>query len=163
MRALSPRPVIVQIGGVGRHVAYIELTNPAALTGWGRTLFAFELVYFISICLPKLSILCLYLRLFQWKGAMRATACTLFVLTAATSMALVLAACFQCAPVAFFWDRTIPGGHCFDIQMFFHAQAIPGSVLDVGILVLPISTIWGLRMPFLKRLALFFVFSLAIL
>lgn len=142
-------------------MAYLERNNPAALVGWGKSLFAFEIIYFISIALPKLSILCLYLRMFQWKGTMRVLACVLFSLVASTSTALVIAACFQCQPLAYFWNKTIAGGSCFNIQKFFHAQAVPGAVLDLAIIALPIPTIWHLKMPVVKRLALVGVFVIA--
>lgn len=92
---------------------------------------------------------------------MRTTAWTLFGLTATTSIALTLAACFQCIPLAFFWDRTIAGGRCFDIQQFFHAQALPGFILDLIIMVLPMSTIWHLKLPTIKRFALLGIFAIA--
>lgn len=92
---------------------------------------------------------------------MRTTAWVLFGLTAATSAALTLAACFQCIPLAFFWDRTISGGRCFDIQQFFHAQALPGFILDIIIMILPMSTIWNLKLPMIKRFALLGIFAIA--
>lgn len=153
--------VLTKVGGVGRHVIFLEQSDPAALVGWAKCLFAFELIYFISVALPKLSIICLYLRIFSWKGAMRTVAWILFGLTAATSAALTVAACFQCIPLAFFWDRTIPGGRCFDIQQFFHAQALPGFILDIIIMILPMSTIWNLKLPMIKRFALLGIFAIA--
>lgn len=59
------------------------------------------------------------------------------------------------------WDRTIPGGHCFDIQGFFHAQALPGFILDLAIMALPMDTIWRLNLPRVKRFALLGIFAVA--
>lgn len=137
------------------------MNQPAALVGWAKCLFAFEVLYFISMALPKMSILCLYLRLFSWRGTMRVLSWILFTLVAALSTALVITACFQCIPLAFFWDKKIVGGACFDIQLFFHVQAVPGAVLDVAIMLLPVKTIWDLKMPVIKRLALVGVFAIA--
>ncbi|KAL1871105.1 hypothetical protein Daus18300_004850 [Diaporthe australafricana] len=153
--------IMTKIGGVGRHVEFVEEEEPKQLTGWAQSILAFELIYFTSVALPKLGIICLYLRIFNWKGAMRAAAWTLFALTAMTSVSLVVAACFQCTPIAFWWDRTIPGGRCFDVQAFFHAQALPGFVLDLAIMALPMQTIWHLKMPLVKRMALVAVFLVA--
>lgn len=153
--------VMTKIGGVGRHVEFVEEEEPKQLTGWAQSILAFELIYFTSVALPKLGIICLYLRIFNWKGATRTAAWILFTLTAMTSVSLVVAACFQCAPIAFWWDRTIPGGRCFDVQAFFHAQALPGFVLDLAIMALPLQTIWHLKMPLVKRLALVAVFMVA--
>ncbi|KAF3771402.1 hypothetical protein M406DRAFT_24719, partial [Cryphonectria parasitica EP155] len=153
--------VMTRVGGVGRHVLWLEEEMPEALVGWAQCIFAFEIIYFTSVALPKLSILCLYLRIFNWTGRMRNTALSILALTVMTSVSLVVAACFQCRPIQFWWDRTIPGGSCFEIQTFFHAQAIPGLILDVAIMVLPLRTIWHLEMPLIKRLALIGIFAVA--
>lgn len=152
---------MTKVGGVGRHVTFIEEQQPKALSGWAQCIFAFELVYFTSVALPKLSILCLYLRIFNWKGSMRLAAWMIFTITAMTSVSLFVAACFQCRPLAFWWDKTIKGGSCFDIQLFFHVQSLPGFILDLAIMALPLKTIWNLKLPLIKRLALVGVFVIA--
>lgn len=142
-------------------MAAVEARDPSLIVEWAKCLLAFEIVYFISVALPKIAILCLYLRVFNWKGEMRTAAITLLAMVAATSLSLVITACFQCRPLAFWWDRTIPGGSCIDIQLFFHAQSIPGFVLDTFIMALPIRTIWSLKLPFHRRVALLAVFLVA--
>lgn len=149
---------MVRVGGVGRHVEFVEEFHPALLTGWAKCILAFELIYFASIALPKMGIVCLYLRIFNWKGMMRTISYALLAVLAATSLSFILTACFQCTPIAFWWDRTIPGGRCVDVQAFFHAQAIPGFVLDLFIMALPMQTIWGLKLPTHKRIALVGIF-----
>lgn len=152
---------MTKVGGVGRHVEFLEENDPAALTGWAQCIFAFEITYFTSVALPKLGIICLYLRMFNWRGGMRVLAWVVFILTAMTSISLIVAACFQCTPIAYWWDRSIPGGYCFNVQAFFHAQSIPGFVLDIAIMAMPVHTIWNLKLPTYKRLALVGVFLVA--
>ncbi|KAH8890288.1 integral membrane protein [Thozetella sp. PMI_491] len=152
---------MVEIGGVGQHVEAVEERNPALLVGWAQTILAFEIVYFTSVALPKMAIVFLYLRIFVWKGGMRTAAHILLAALAATGFSLVMTACFQCRPLAFWWDRTIPGGTCIDVQTFFHAQAIPGIILDLFVMALPVRTIWQLKLPLHKRLALLFIFLVA--
>ncbi|EQB45561.1 hypothetical protein GCG54_00005329 [Colletotrichum gloeosporioides] len=150
--------VMVRVGGVGRHVEFVEEFHPALLVGWAKCILAFEIVYFASVALPKMGIVCLYLRVFNWKGGMRTTAYILLATLAATSLSFILTACFQCTPLPFWWDRTIPGGKCIDVQAFFHAQSIPGFVLDFFIMALPMKTIWSLKLPTHKRIALVGIF-----
>jgi hypothetical protein len=152
---------MVRVGGVGQHVQAVEERNPALLTGWAKSILAFEIVYFTSVALPKLAIVVLYLRVFNWKGGMRVTALVLLAILAATGLSLIITACFQCRPLAYWWDRTIPGGTCIDVQLFFHAQSVPGFVLDFFIMALPLKTIWGLKMPTPKRVALMMIFLVA--
>jgi hypothetical protein len=129
--------------------------------GWAECILAFEFVYFTSVALPKIAIVLLYVRVFNWKGTMRNIALLLMALLGATSFSLVLAAAFQCTPLEFWWDRTIKGGRCFDVQAFFHAQAIPGFVLDLMVMALPLRTIWALKLPTIKRIALMMIFLVA--
>ncbi|OHF04244.1 integral membrane protein [Colletotrichum orchidophilum] len=152
--------VMVKVGGVGRHVQFVEEMDPTLLTGWAKCILAFEIIYFTSIALPKMGIIFLYLRVFNWKGAMRTTAYVLLATLAATSFSLIITACVQCQPIAYWWDRTIPGGKCVDVQAFFHAQSIPGFVLDFFIMALPLRTIWDLKLPTHKRVALIGIFMI---
>ncbi|KAK7917609.1 hypothetical protein PG985_011217 [Apiospora marii] len=152
--------LMTKVGGVGRHVEYLEENDPIQLEGWAKCLLAFEMVYFTSMALPKMAIVFLYLRVFNWRGARRAWAWIIQGLLAATSLSFVLVACFQCRPLAYWWDRKIPGGVCIDVQLFFHAQAIPGIIMDCFIMGLPLSTIWGLQLPTAKRVALALIFAI---
>lgn len=113
--------VITEIGSVGRHVEFVEEFEPGKIAGWAQGLLAFELIYFTSIALPKLAIICLYLRLFNWKGTMLVLACILFALVAMTSLSLVVAACFQCIPIAY-W---VSGFFCWPeiFLVMFHFEA----------------------------------------
>ena len=154
--------MLVRIGGVGQHADVLKVYNPAALVGWAKVLIAFEFAYFTAVALPKLSILCLYLRVFNWKrGPWRWVTFFLFGLVTANWLSMMIAVCFQCQPLSFWWDRTIRGGKCFDVQRFFHAQSIPGFVLDFLIMILPLRTIWLLKLSVLKKLALVLVFVVA--
>lgn len=151
---------MVRVGGVGRHVDFLEEHDPAKLEGWAKCILAFEIIYFASMALPKMAIVCLYLRVLNWKGPMRQLAYVLLVLLASTGLSFILTACFQCRPIAFWWDRSIPGGVCIDVQAFFHAQSLPGIVLDLFIIVMPLSTIWDLKLPLAKRIALVLIFAI---
>lgn len=152
---------MTKVGGVGRHIVWLEANDPSKIVGWAQCIFAFEIIYFVSVALPKMAIICLYLRMFNWRGGMRTFAWIVFILVTATSVSLVVAACFQCRPIAYWWDKTIEGGVCFDVQAFFHAQAIPGFILDLVIMAMPVETIWNLKLPTYKRLALVGVFLIA--
>ncbi|KAL8337700.1 hypothetical protein RB601_006853 [Gaeumannomyces tritici] len=151
--------VMTRVGGVGHHVKYLEQHEPAKLTGWAQCILAFELIYFVSMCLPKMAIVFLYLRVLNWKGPMRTLAFVVLGLLVATSLAFFVTACFQCRPIAFWWDKSLPGGVCIDVQAFFHSQAIPGIILDAIVIALPLQTVWELKLPVAKRIALVLIFA----
>jgi len=153
--------IMVTHGGVGTHAADLQEKSPYKLVEWYKLVWVFELVYFVAVTLPKLAILCLYLRVFNWQGGMRVVTLALLVSVLGTGLSLFVAACLQCRPLAFWWDRRIKGGKCFGVQEFFDAQCVLGFVLDVAIMVLPLKTIWGLHLPIVKRVALMFIFFVA--
>ncbi|KAK4445909.1 hypothetical protein QBC34DRAFT_441321 [Podospora aff. communis PSN243] len=128
---------------------------------WGKLLFSFELIYFTAVTLPKMSILCLYLRVFGWKGRMRRATQVLLGFVVATGFSLSLAVIFQCRPYMNWWPEETTREHCISEKTFFRAQCIPGFVLDILIIALPLRTIWRLTLPTAKRLALLFVFTVA--
>lgn len=145
---------------MGRHIEDVE-QEPATAENWAKVLLAFEIIYFTSVALPKMAIVFLYMRIFQWRGFTRAIAIVLQVVIASTSVVFMIAALLQCQPISDWWIDGIRGDTCFDIQTFFHAQTIPTIVLDLVIMALPVRTIWGLRLTTYKRIALLFVFIVA--
>jgi len=56
------------------------------------------------------------------------------------------------------WDKTIPGGHCFDVRAFYKASSSPNIVTDIIILALPMPTIYHLQTTGLRKFGLFFSF-----
>ncbi|KAI6344246.1 hypothetical protein MCOR25_011098 [Pyricularia grisea] len=155
--------VMTRVGGVGRHVELFEQPggDKTQLRGWAQCILAFEIIYFTSVALPKIAVVFMYIRVFNWRDARRRMALALIAVNACLAISLVVAACFQCIPLAYWWDRTIPGGRCFDTQAFFHAQSIPGFVLDLFIMALPLKSIWELKLPAIKKIALAFIFLIA--
>lgn len=152
---------MVKVGGVGRHVEFLQASKPDWFASWAICILSFEMMYYVSVCLPKIGIICLYLRIFQWEGRTRVATLTLLAVVLSTSVALVVAACFQCIPLAFWWDKSIQDGTCFDTQAFFYAQSIPGFILDVAIIALPIPTIYGLQMNTTKKIEICIILAVA--
>lgn len=152
---------MTKVAGVGHHEEWVNLTNPSQIVRWAQLVLVFEFLHFAGVALPKLAILFFYIRLFNWKGRIRIICYTTMGLLVATWLGSTLAACLQCRPLAFWWDRTIQGGTCFDAQLFFRGQAITSPVLDAVILALPVRSIWGLKLPESKRIELLLVFGVA--
>jgi hypothetical protein len=63
--------------------------------------------------------------------------------------------------VAFWWDRTIPGGHCVDNTAFLLGNSIPNIATDIAILLLPLPFIWRLQQSKSRKIALSGIFLLA--
>lgn len=143
--------------GVGRHLAEVLENHPAQLTEWAKHLYALEWLYLTSVALPKMSILLLYLRVFTNKGA-RLTCWLLLGAVVVIWFTFTVAFNLQCIPLAYTWDKTIPGGHCFDVEAYYKATSAPNIATDVVMLILPIPTVINLQTTTLRKLGLFVVF-----
>jgi hypothetical protein len=142
---------------VGRHISDVLEDDPDLVVGWAKGIFAIELIYLASVALPKLSALCFYLRIFVYrKGRLLARIVIgLIILNWAT---FSISAILQCRPIAYWWDRTIEGGVCFDVQVFYRAMCVPNIATDIMVLGLPISSLIQLKLPLFKKIALCFIF-----
>lgn len=148
---------MVHDAGVGRHLVAVMRSNPAQITAWAKSLYALEWLYLSSVALPKISILCLFLRIFTDRGA-RITTYVLIAIVAANWFVWIIAATFQCSPVPYQWDKTIKDGSCFNVSAFYKASSAPNIATDAVILVLPVPTVWRLKATKIRKLGITFVF-----
>lgn len=132
-------------GGVGRHLAANVIEDPGRVLWWAKGLVALEWVYGLAVMLPKLAILSFYLLIFDTRPFRIATY-TLAAMISATFLAIGLVATFQCTPLAYDWDKTIPGGHCIDQIAFYKWISLPNIITDIIMLILPLPIIWSLNM-----------------
>ena len=82
---------------------------------------------------------------------------------AACGLAFILVTIWQCTPLAAFWDKSIPGGHCFHSKAFWFSYSIINIATDVCILALPIRQILSLELATRDKLGLVGIFSVGIL
>jgi hypothetical protein len=68
-----------------------------------------------------------------------------------------------CRPLAYTWDRTIPGVQCFDMKNFWMGTSIVAMFFDVTCVVLPIPVLWRLKLERGKKVRLVAVFGLGFL
>ena len=147
----------VHDAGVGRHLEAVLATHPEGIVAWAKSLYALEWLYLTSVALPKMSILFLYLRILTNRHA-RLTCYVLLWAVGAIWLSFMIAFNLQCIPLAYQWDKTIPGGHCFHVDAFFKATSIPNIVTDIIMLILPIPTVLNLQTTTIRKLGLLFVF-----
>lgn len=143
--------------GVGHHFVYVEMRNPTQIASWAKSLYALEWLYLPSVALPKISILALYLRIFT-NSTVRITCYITITVLVANWIAFLFASTFQCSSIAYQWNKTIPGGKCFNVAALYKASSAPNIVTDILIMVLPIPTIWQLQASRIRKVGLMFVF-----
>jgi len=158
---MRPTLVTVHIAGLGKHAPYLEAHHPRVAKNWPAMLVTFELTYFTAVTLPKMSMLCLYLRVFSWGGRMRQATLVLLATVAVTWLAFVITTLLQCHPLSKLWDAREKDSGCINLRFYFNAQTLPGIFLDFLIMGLPLKTVWGLKLPTAKRVALVGIFLVA--
>ena len=84
-------------------------------------------------------------------------------LTISYCLMVILEAFLLCQPLAFNWDKTIPGGFCANQQSAYISAGIINLIIDVTIIVLPMPMLWGLQMAFMRKVALTGIFSIGAL
>ncbi|KAM0817879.1 putative Integral membrane protein [Seiridium cardinale] len=117
-----------------------------------------QILWALAVCLSKLSILLLCIRVFTtdiFIKLARATGLLVVLLGTAT----VLGALLQCRPFAYNWDQTIPDGHCGDQVLSFKITASLNVVLDVAVLILPMPYLLTLQLALTKKLVLVATFA----
>lgn len=120
------------------------LTDPHKLVLWAKYLVATPILYLAAVLFPKLAILAIYLRIFTEKPYRVACYIVAGIITA-NWIGTTVAGFLLCIPLDYTWDRTIPGGHCFDINSDFRLGSLANIVTDVVMLVLPLPVIWKIR------------------
>ncbi|KAF4634933.1 hypothetical protein G7Y89_g3164 [Cudoniella acicularis] len=127
--------------GDGRHIVAI---TPEEFNTWLKLFVVAMFDYGPSVTFPKLSILCLYLRIFNTKPY-RYSVYAIATILISTCLASWVAVFCLCTPYNYTWDKSIPGGHCIDQNKEFTWISFPNIVTDVAMVLLPLPVIWKLH------------------
>lgn len=134
------------------------------ITGFLKIFFIFEALYFFTLATIKASILFFYLRIFPDQTFRIVLWCTqIFNLLSATTFIIII--CVQCRPVSYFWTGW-DGEHegsCWDINAIAWAHGGINTALDVWMLVLPATQIYGLNIQLKKKIWVLAMFGVGIL
>lgn len=137
----------------------MAVSSPSKLTTWAKFALIFPLVYLAAVVLPKLSILVLYLRIFIKRTDRIACWATAAFLIANWLGATVALFC-MCMPLDFLWDKTIPDGHCIDINAGYRWSSLMNIITDVVMLILPLPVIWKIQTSMRLKIGLTLTFAL---
>ncbi|KAL9628633.1 MAG: hypothetical protein Q9204_005766, partial [Flavoplaca sp. TL-2023a] len=148
------------VPGHGKHLMRVGI--PAA-RAYVHLTYAFQFLITTAMIFVKLSILLFYRRLFPRESTTaRWRACHMALCIASVAIGVIqcFGIAFQCTPVAFFWDRTIPGGHCINTSAFFRFNNIANMLTDILILAMPIPIVWRLHLDRPKKIGVCGLFLL---
>lgn len=108
--------------------------------------------------MAKLSVLCLYRRIFSTPSFRRSSLIVgLFVVC--YWVASTVGGCLWCQPPSGVWDRRHPA-KCFNFAAFFLGTELVNLILDIVMLLLPLRVIRDLHMATAKKIQLCMVFLL---
>ncbi|KAJ5244346.1 hypothetical protein N7489_004442 [Penicillium chrysogenum] len=128
--------------GLGRHIWSVP---PAEAVELMRVLFAFVVLYVLTIPLIKLSVLLFYRRIFGMTYPI--WFCVFLTIGYFLSGTIAFLAC--CRPVSYFWTQFAErsGGKCvFNLYPFYVSHAAINVATDGIILLVPIPIVWKLQM-----------------
>lgn len=72
--------------------------------------------------------------------------------TIVLGISILIADIFQCTPVAYVYDTSIAGGHCFKQGAFYVATATMTLFTDLLVVVIPMIIVYSLQMPIRRKL-----------
>lgn len=128
-------------------------------TDESKIFFVRLLLYMLSVICTKQSIALQYLRLlFQISHRRMCIALIIFNIT--YSMGTMIGFLLSCHPVAYFWDRTIPGGYLNHPERAWYVAASCDILSDWCLIAFPFIFLRVLHIGRRQRRALMFLFAL---
>lgn len=115
--------------------------------------YVLEILYLAGISLVKLSISLFYMNLFAATVAPAVLWATV-IFNILYGLIFVTGAIFQCTPVDYYWRQYLDAsdGHCININLFGWLNAGIGLVIDLWMIILPMSQVLPLRLHWKKKI-----------
>ncbi|KAJ6011415.1 hypothetical protein N7451_002827 [Penicillium sp. IBT 35674x] len=146
--------------GLGLHEDFIAAQNELYLVRGAKIFYVAIFFFDTSICLPKLSALFFYARVFNTKDrVLRNQLWILGSLVIGWLLSAYFVTIWQCNPIPRAWNTTIPG-KCVDTVAWYTATAAISFAIDIWILIIPIPLIWRLKTSLRRRIYLLVAFFL---
>ena len=142
---------------MGNQPADLAIEDECRLKPIMKAIYIAEQLLYASFSLPKLSLFCVYLRVLDFRWIRCVTWGSMGVIMICW-LIFTLVAAFSCQPVAFFWDSTVSGGHCIDVDPFWRVKPPFNILTDIVAMVVPIPFVWKLHASRLQKMSIIFVF-----
>ncbi|KAF3005814.1 hypothetical protein E8E13_008060 [Curvularia kusanoi] len=143
--------------GYGRHWKTLEPATRIVARKW---FYGVNIVYKVVLMFNKISIACLYYRIFAVsRNSFRIACHVMNAWILMSSLAFIIATIFQCTPVAAFWDRSIPDFRCFKNEPWWISYATVQISTDFVLLLMPLPVIRRLSMGRTEKLGVCLVFG----
>ncbi|EDU41784.1 integral membrane protein [Pyrenophora tritici-repentis] len=119
-----------------------------------------NIIYKIVLMFNKVSVVCLYYRIFAVTTSSFRIACHIMnTWIVVTGLSFAIATVFQCTPIAAFWDHSIKGAKCFKNEPWWISYATVQISTDFMLLAMPARQIMKLSMGKAEKLGIALVFG----
>ena len=150
---------MVQNLGLGRHAAAIvSLGNPNTLVIFAKMQLVYMSAYALSLLLPRLIILSIYLRFFVHRR-FRIVCWILVVISILYFCVAIMINMFSCRPLQALWEPQLQNAQCIDLNTWWISSSAPNIAMDLVVEILPIPVIWNLKLPMKDRIGLVLIFA----
>lgn len=123
---------------------------------------AHQFTWWIAYNLIIITILILYFRIFP-KTWLHNTSIWTGVLITVWSVINSFIIIFQCTPVRYFWDRSVPGGHCIRANQYYAAAAAISMIMIIVVFCLPLPILFKLKISKGRKVGLATAFAVGAL
>ncbi|KAK9781745.1 putative Extracellular membrane protein CFEM domain-containing protein [Seiridium cardinale] len=146
--------------GLGIHIWNMKFENAIPIM---KIFFASQVMYVVVMFSGKVTMLLLYLRLFntgsaRWFGWLIKVLLVLLCISQTIFLILVV---LECIPISAIWDKSITNARCLDLHAIATVGSISSIVIDVILMILPIPVLWRLQVSRAKRIGLVLIFAVA--
>ncbi|CUS08590.1 unnamed protein product [Tuber aestivum] len=143
--------------GIGSH---IETVSPQEFVVFMKATWGTMFSYNWQAMFAKLSVLTFYTRVMghHYWFKLATTATMVFVVLTGAGSELVLY--LHCRPVSYYWDKSTPGGYCWDLELLYYINSALYIFADVVVTVLPLPILSKLELPKRQKWGLCALFSL---
>ncbi|KAI6348617.1 hypothetical protein MCOR25_010761 [Pyricularia grisea] len=141
--------------GMGLHADKVPMDNIVIMAKW---LVVAEIFYAWNLVWTKISLLLMYIRIFQ-TNIIRRISIGIGILVVCWGFTIMFIFIFICVPVEKLWYPQIPG-HCINQVATWIANAVSTILTDMAILAIPFTQVWNLQLRRMDKIGLTFAFGL---
>ncbi|KAI9679254.1 MAG: hypothetical protein M1817_005273 [Caeruleum heppii] len=143
--------------GQGKHMIAVSLPD---LIQYGKVLWFEDLAYCSTILVIQCSFLLFYRRVFTFQNPrFKLAVIVVGAFALACWVAIFISTLFHCLPIAYNWDKSIPG-QCVNPNALFISALALNLFTDILIVLLPIPMIWRIQISRAEKIAVSSAFLL---
>lgn len=113
-----------------------------------------QLSYFSTSVAFKTSLILLYYRIFGVVRSFRYVCILAEAIVACYFVVCLFVTIFECNPVSYHWNKTIPGGSCINEPQFCQYNGVANRLIDLMILSLTFPMVWNLKINVRQKVTL---------